>query len=167
MCQFQIMLNIEAFEDVLISIRPGSLSLPGPIFLEFFSRIFLGILSHLFSMNLSFQVNLHIKCQEVFIWFFITSSLGMWTFLKRFPSQVNKSDRTVSFNAKESRFYERLALAKEWVGLLAPSPFPWNNDCQVPTLPLSLHVWSGVASSSSLFFFFFSLLAIKLCTFLD
>ena len=101
MCQFQIILNIEAFEDVLMSSRPGSPSLPGPIFLEFFfSGIFLGSLSHLFSMNLSFQVNLHIKCQEVFIWFFITSSLATWTFLKRFPSQVNKIDRTVSFNPK-------------------------------------------------------------------
>lgn len=36
------MLNIEAFEDVLISIRPGSPSLPGPIFLEFFFQNFLG-----------------------------------------------------------------------------------------------------------------------------
>lgn len=91
-----------------MSSRPGSPSLPGPIFLEFFfSRIFLGILSHLFSMNLSFQVNLHTKCQEVFIWFFITSSLGTWTFLKRFPSQVNKIDRTVSFNPKgEAGFSE-------------------------------------------------------------
>ena len=108
MCQFQIMLIIEAFEDVLMSSRPDSPSLLVRIFLGFFfPRIFLGILSHLLSVNLSFQVNLHIKCQELFIWFCITSSLGMWTFLKRFPSQVNKIDRTVSFNPKgKAGFYE-------------------------------------------------------------
>lgn len=99
---------------------------------NFFSRIFLGILSHLFSMNLSFQVSYISNVKRFSFDSLLLLPWVMWTFLKRFPSQVNKSDRTVSFSIKGGRVLWGL-LAKEWVGCTYPLLSHRLMISQVPT----------------------------------